>query len=151
MKRNNLAASIALGALSGVRSLTPSAVVARELGSRHHLFRSRRRGSWLRRGLEAGALAEMLLDQSPGAPDRTSGAGLAGRVVFGAILGAAVLERARLLGVLAGGASAFVATWASFGLRSVASRRGKVLGAIGGVVEDALVVSASRTVAQALA
>jgi uncharacterized membrane protein len=147
----NIGASIALGALSGVRSLTPTAVVARELGSRRRLFRSRREGSWLRGALKAGALAEMLLDQAPNAPDRTSGSGLAGRVAFGAILGAVVAEESRLLGALAGGASAWAATWVSFRLRSLASRRGKVLGAIGGMVEDAFVVGASRKVARALA
>lgn len=71
-------------------------------------------------------------------------------MVFGAILGASVAKDSRMLGALAGGASAWIATWASYGLRSVASRRGKVLGAIGGMVEDAFVVTASRRLAQAL-
>ncbi|HEY2031354.1 MAG TPA: hypothetical protein VGH20_19320 [Myxococcales bacterium] len=150
MSTKNIGASIALGALSGVRSLTPSAVVARELGSRRRLFRARRKGGWLRRALEAGAFAEMLVDQAPSAPDRTSGSGLAGRVVFGAILGAVVVEESRIVGALAGGASAWVATWASFGLRSLASRRGKAMGVIGGMVEDAFVVTASRRLARAL-
>jgi uncharacterized membrane protein len=145
-----IATTAALGALSGVRSLAPSALVAREFGHRPRAFTYGAGRTWLRRGLQLAALSEMVLDQSPLAPDRTEPLAIAERVTIGAILGATVMEKSRIFGAIVGGLSALAATYASFGVRAFAIRKGKAFGVTAGLLEDAFVFAAGRRLAHAL-
>jgi len=142
----------ALGALSGVRSLGPSALVAKEMARRTSSMRRKRKGiaRWLARGLPLLALGEILFDKAPGAPDRTDATSVLGRMAAGAALGAYVLRRSRALGAVVGGAAAVAATYASFALRSAATRRGQVPGVVAGLLEDGLMATAGSRLARAL-
>jgi uncharacterized membrane protein len=107
-------------------------------------------GRWLARGLPVLAFAEALFDKAPAAPDRTDAAAVLGRIAAGAALGAYVLRPSRILGAIVGGAAAAAATYVSFAVRSVATRRGRSPGMVAGLLEDGLVATAGSRLAHAL-
>ncbi|WP_373873481.1 hypothetical protein, partial [Actinoplanes octamycinicus] len=108
-----LVRSAVLGASAGARSLTPLARLA-----------LRKRG-WIRVAAGAAALGEMVFDKSAKAPSRLKPAPLAGRVVLGAIAGAAYARRrgagmvgpAAVAGLTAGAASFAGARWRAYAAR----------------------------------
>lgn len=153
--RGTLGTAFGLGAVTGLRSFTGAAFLARELSGRNGAGRwSRRRASrlerWLRepavsRSLQVMAAGELLADKMPGMPDRIAPGPLAGRAVIGAVLGAVVVdEDRRPAGAVAGAAGAVAATFAAWWLRGEAARATLLPDPALAVAEDAVAVAAAR-------
>ena len=139
--------SFLIGATAGARALTPLATVS-DAASRGELPNARPR--WLGHPLVAVATTalaagELWGDKLKSAPDRIVPAGIAARLVTGALAGAALAPRNRTaLGAALGAAAAVGAAYASFHLRMAALRRYGQTPT--GLVEDALTVAASQLV-----
>ena len=91
------------------------------------------------------AAGELIGDKMPKAPDRTSGPGLIGRTVSGALVGAAVYKASGhmpVVGGVIGGLSALTSTFGCFFLRKAIGKRFNIPDAFLGVAEDALVIGA---------
>ncbi|WP_188762290.1 DUF4126 family protein [Sandarakinorhabdus glacialis] len=135
-----------MGAIAGARSMTPLAAVS--LAAKQGLLpRNNGAQAFLSHPVVvAGSLAlaagELAGDKMESAPDRIVVAGLAARLMTGAIAGAALAPRdERLVGGLLGAAAAVAASYVTFELRMRALRRyGQTAS---GVVEDALVVGSA--------
>ena len=132
MNSSTLARTFALGAITGMRSMAGPAALGLN------------RGGALRSITTVLAAGEMIADKTPGIGARIAPGPLAARAVLGAIVGGAVAaeERADVAsGVILGAASAVAAAYAAYYLR----KRLAGPSAVGGVIEDALVVAvASR-------
>ncbi len=141
--------SFLIGLVAGARSMTPLAAVSA----------AARRGAlppdngaaallanpWVSRGAVALAAGELLGDKLPAAPNRTSLPGLAGRIVSGALAGAALAPRnRRVAAALRGAAGAVAGGYLSFGARKEAMRRFGQTST--GLVEDAIVMRATRRI-----
>jgi uncharacterized membrane protein len=135
--------SLLIGAVAGARSMTPLATVsvAARLGD---LPPDSGAPDLLGHPVVvAGALmlaaGELAGDKMRSAPDRTVAAGMAARLVTGAVAGAALApRRQRDLGAALGAAAAIAAAYATFALRMRAMRRFGQTPT--GLVEDALAV-----------
>lgn len=136
MRSDTLWNAAGLGALSGVRSLGPPALLGRRFG--------RKAGSILP-VLGAG---EAIADKLP-IPPRTRPAPLMARAISGAIAGRlAAGPREPWKGASLVGASAAVAsTFLSARLRATAIRRSRMLGYVVALAEDALVLGAGTRLA----
>lgn len=154
----SLGTAAGLGAVTGLRSLTGAALVARELSGRDGVSRWRtRRGPRLERWLAEPAVArtlqvmaagELLVDKLPGMPDRIAPASLAARAVIGGILGALVAgEDRRVEAGAVGAAAAVAASVAGWWLRREARRATYLPDAALAVAEDAVAVAAGRELA----
>lgn len=154
----SLATAAGLGAVTGLRSMTGAALVARELSTRGAPSRWRRRSHstlerWLTdrkvaRALQVMAAGEILVDKLPGAPDRVAPASLAARAAVGAILGAAVAgDERRGAGAAVGAVAAIAACFAGWWLRREAGRATHLPDAALAVAEDAVAVAAARELA----
>lgn len=121
--------TIALGALSGMRSMAGPAALAFQHGG-------------VPRGLAATlAAGEMLVDKMPFVGDRIDAAPLMGRAVMGALAGGIVAHERRTslaAGALIGAAAAVVMAHLAFHAR----KRLPLPGLLGGLFEDAIVVGA---------
>lgn len=127
MNRSALGRTLALGAITGMRSMAGAATLAYEHGGAvSEVF-----------GLLAAG--EMIVDKMPFVGDRIDAAPLAGRALMGAAVGAAVAYEERdnlLVGGLIGAAAAIVAAHLAFHAR----KRLPVSSQVGGAIEDALVM-----------
>lgn len=135
--------SALIGAIAGARSMSPLAAVS-VAAARKTLPTDNGAPGLLGHPLvEAGALAmaagELAGDKWSGAPDRIVLAGMAARIVTGAIAGAALAPREqRTAAALVGIGAAVASSYLTFAVRIRAMRRyGQVKT---GLVEDALVV-----------
>ena len=129
MTRAALTDIIALGALTGMRSLAGPATLA---------FRQ---GGPLRNIAGVLAAGEMALDKAPFIGDRIAAAPLLGRAVMGALAGGLVAKKAGphvFAGAALGAAAAVAMAHIAFRARQ---RLGKAP-VLGGLLEDALVVGA---------
>ena len=154
------AGAAALGWVAGMRSATPPALLARAFGQRsvvQHLRDRRRqpaRALAARRAaplLAVAALGEMLADKLPIMPDRTSPPVLAGRVVSGAVAGAALaVARRQPLAVpaLVGAAGAVVSSYAMMALRRRVGERLAVPDTAVALAEDGLALGIGAAVVQ---
>jgi uncharacterized membrane protein len=116
-------AALLMGVIAGLRTMTPLAAVS-WMARRGALGLG---GTWLEflgytftpRVLTAAALAELVADQSPRIPSRTAPAPFAGRIVSGALSGAALGTRAGswVIGMGAGAIGATVGTLSGAALR----------------------------------
>lgn len=143
-----------IGALCGVRSLVPLSHLARQ-----HERAGGAGGPWsllarwpVRALLRASMMTELVVDKLPGVPSRLAGPAIAGRLVSGAVGGAAVyaaVRRRPLVGALLGALAAYGGAVVAHRLRvgEDAKERPHV---VRGVIEDAFVVSAASRAAQAL-
>ncbi len=86
------------------------------------------------------ALGEMVFDKLPFAPSRIAPAGLTGRLLSGAMCGAAVSRRDQKAGALLGIAGALVGSFAGYFLRKAAVRASGLPDAMIALTEDALAV-----------
>lgn len=94
-------------------------------------------------GATALAAGELAGDKLPSAPDRTVAAGMAGRLVTGALAGVALAPRdQRLAAAALGAAGAVAGAYLSFGARKQAMRRFGQTST--GLVEDAITLAATR-------
>lgn len=102
--------------------------------------------------LLAGMLFEMgVIDQLPGMHPRTDPLPLAGRVLSGATVGAAVCVQGRcplLLGALIGAGTAFLSSHGFYRLRRAAFEHRHVPNLAAGLIEDAAVVALGLSITQ---
>lgn len=124
--------SILIGAVAGMRSMLPLAMLSVAEGPRKGVTPS----------LLALAVGEIAGDKWAGAPDRISAAGLAARVTTGALAAAAVAPpHRRYAGAVVGSAAAVAGGCLSFALRVGAMRRfGRVKT---GLTEDVIALAAT--------
>ncbi len=102
--------------------------------------------------LKVLAAGEMLGDKLPNAPDRTAPPVLLGRLLSGALVGAAWYKSrhgSALGGGLLGGVAAVAATFVSYALRTGISRRADLPIGLVGVGEDAVVLAAGTALLHA--
>jgi uncharacterized membrane protein len=150
----NYGCAMAIGAVSGLRSMVGPAIISQAAGNRvvnvNHTPLA-----WMssKRAVQTTAMfaaAEMIADKFPFMPNRTDKPGLIGRFISGAICGAAVSSARkredRVIGALVGGAAAVVAAYVGFEYRKHAGL--PKLGAA--VVEDAVALTAGSAVVSAL-
>jgi uncharacterized membrane protein len=150
--------AVALGTIAGLRSMAAPALLTHELSA--HSRRKDR--STLEKLITSDGVArvmallaggEMLADKSPDMPNRTDAVPLAGRALLGSLSAAAFASHKKqsiALPAAVGAISAVASTFASFHLRRLASEHYKVPDQVFGLVEDAIVMAASKGVAQAL-
>ncbi len=141
--------SFLIGAIAGSRSMTPLAAVS-DAARKGTLPTASGApaiiGSPLvAAGTKALAAGELAGDKMESAPDRTVAAGMAARIITGAIAGMSIAPREqRVLAALLGVAGAIGAAYVTFDLRMKAvARYGQKPT---GVVEDALVLGATSLV-----
>jgi hypothetical protein len=134
MTRATLKRILAIGAITGMRSMAGAATLARH-------------GGLLKGATTLMAAGEMAADKTSFVGNRTDAVPLAGRAAMGALLGA-LLARERhdhvVLGGLLGAATAVVAAHVAYRLRT----RLPLSTVAGGVLEDAIVVGAGTLYAR---
>jgi uncharacterized membrane protein len=121
--------TLLLGAMTGVRSMSGAAALARA------------RGGALGGATALLALGEMIADKTPVVGARIDPLPLAGRAVMGAVVGAAIAHETdanRLFGALLGASAAVAAAHIAYHLRT----RAPMGNMIAGLLEDAAVVAA---------
>src|SRR5690606_28230995 len=146
--------SMLIGAVAGMRSMTPLAAVA-EAGRHGWLARGNGAPGFLSHPLvAAGATAlaagELLGDKMRSAPDRIVAPGIAARLLTGALAGAAVAPRSqRNTAMVVGAAAAVAASYVTFAVRMKALRRyGQTRS---GLVEDAITLGSTLLLVRGLA
>ena len=123
-----LGRTVALGALTGMRSMAGLTILARGTG-----------GGLLPRLLTTAAAGEMVADKTAVVGDRVDTLPLTGRAVMGALAGGIVAHQEQgnlLLGAMVGATAAVIVTHLAYRIRTqlpVSSR-------VGGVLEDGVVV-----------
>ena len=149
--------TIGFAAIAGMRSMSAPALLS------HYLTRN---PSWLllssplralqkplvARGLKLAAAGEMVMDKLPGTPDRIAPPVLLGRLLSGALVGAAVYksrEGSSAAGAVVGGLGAVAATFISYALRVGISKQANWPVAAVGVGEDALVLGSGAALLRA--
>lgn len=146
--------SVLLGAVAGMRAMTPLATVthAARMGV---LPVDNGAPRWLGAGLvSAGASAmaasEVAGDKMKSAPDRIVAAGMVARLATGAIAGAAMApSRQRALGALLGAAAAVGSAYLTFNLRKRAMKHYGQTAT--GLVEDAIAAGSATMIAASAA
>jgi uncharacterized membrane protein len=141
--------ALILGAISGLRSASGPAFVARaarrgemDLGGTRLAFLG---SPLLSKALTVMQLGEFVGDKLPMAPSRTSLPPLLGRAASGGLAGAAAFVsdgRRAATGVLLGSSAAVAAAFAGEGLRALAGRTTGLPDQIVALVEDAAVLLA---------
>lgn len=128
MTRAAMLKTVALGALTGVRSMAGLTTLAAS------------RGGAARTVLTVVTLGEMVADKTSWIGDRTNAVPLVGRAVMGAAVGALVAaeqDHDAALGALVGAATAVAAAHLAYHVRTRLLPRGSM----GGVIEDAFVIA----------
>jgi uncharacterized membrane protein len=135
MTRTALTEILALGTLTGMRSMAGPATVAFRYGGR------------VRNAALVLAAGEMVVDKLPIVGDRIEAAPLVGRAVMGALAGGMIAREARgriAVGAVIGAAAAVAAAHLAY-----RARRGLHMSAVtGGLLEDAIVVGAGALLAR---
>jgi uncharacterized membrane protein len=127
MRNSTARKTLALGALTGMRSMAGPAALAFQ------------HGGMLKRVVGLLAASEMVADKTALVPDRIDAGPLAGRAVLGAVVGGIVCYEEDdnvWLGALLGASAAIVAAHLAYQAR----RRLPVSNAVGGMIEDAVVI-----------
>jgi uncharacterized membrane protein len=146
-------AAATLGAVAGMRSMTAPMVVSR-LAHEGYLSEENPQLELLaRQGAVTTttvlAVGEAIADKTPYVPARTSAGPLFGRLVSGALAGAAVTsgtKRPVLWGAVTGAAAALGATFAAYYLRRAAGQKTGVPDVVFALAEDAIVAASSWSV-----
>jgi uncharacterized membrane protein len=135
MNTATLSQTIALGTITGMRSMAGPAALARRYG-----------GIW-RPLMAVMAAGEMIADKTSLVPDRTEALPLAGRAMMGALVGGVIAHEEDgnvLLGSLIGASTAVVAAHLAYH-----ARKGlPISGALAGTIEDAFVMAISALAAR---
>lgn len=154
MNSEHTKTALVLGALSGLRTLSATAVLSHYLRYNSNLKIRNRRLKFLN---SAGfallskllATGEIAIDKSPNVPDRVRPGGLSGRALSGALVGAAIYsinKRRAWKGALIGATSALAATFLSFYTRKQIIRNTRIPDQVIGTVEDVIAVGGSVAV-----
>jgi uncharacterized membrane protein len=150
----NYACAMAIGAVSGLRSMVGPAIISQaahnkvvDVRETPLAWMSAKRVGHLT-AIFAGA--EMIADKFPFMPDRTGKPALVARFMAGALCGAAVSSarrrEERLIGALVGGAAAVVASYIGFEYR----KHVELPKFAAAIVEDAVALTAGSAVVSAL-
>jgi uncharacterized membrane protein len=142
-QKRAIADAAALGAVAGMRSLLPLALLSFTV--RRRRFPRLSSGS-ARIPLAVAAGAELVYDKLPFAQSRLEPPPLLARIGNGALVGgiAARSLRARpWVGAVVGGVAALASAFLSHRLRRLATERTKLPNAVGGVLEDVLAAGLS--------
>ena len=144
-----LLGTVGLGAVAGIRSMTPPALLSRA-ASRGEIkgiertpfgfLASPRVATWL----TVLAVGEISADKLPFSPDRISIPGLAGRLATGALVGAALYAaygRKGATGGALGALSSLATSYLSFYARNGVQQRFGLPNPAGGILEDAVALS----------
>jgi uncharacterized membrane protein len=137
-----------LGFATGLRAATPLAMLALRGGPGDRPRWLRSRGG--RIGFGLGALVELVGDKLPFTPSRLKPAGLFGRVVNGATVGAVVARDARgsaWAGALVGASSAVLGSLAGNKVRAGVVEASGIADPLIAVVEDAIAIGLSLAAA----
>lgn len=141
--------AIGLGAVAGIRSMTPPALLSRAAsrgeiegieGSPFGFLASPRVANLL----TVLALGEISADKLPFSPDRISAPGLAGRLATGALVGAALFSadgRRGASGGAIGALSSLAASYLSYYARTGTQQRFGLPNPAGGILEDTVALS----------
>ena len=151
MGKSELARSFLLGITAGMRSQMPLALVAYAARQGQVSVGSGQPWRWLRSskiGAITGVLAmgELVGDKLPATPSRLEPGPLGGRLVIGAVAGAAVMpgnRRSRALGALLGVVGAATGAYGGYQARALLGRSGNLPDPFWGVVEDGVAVGIS--------
>ena len=135
--------------LAGMRSMSAPAFLSHYLARQPHAGLAGSRLRFLQKPGTAGVLkllaaGEMVADKLPGTPDRIAPPVLLGRLLSGALVGAAWYRSrhgSALGGGVLGGLVAVAATFVSYALRTGISQQSGAPVALVGVGEDALVLA----------
>jgi uncharacterized membrane protein len=151
-----LAVIAGLGFVTGLRSMTGLAGIARGLAVPVDARRDARASAGAATGARASkiaallALGEMVADKLPGMPARTAPVPLLGRVAVGAYIGATLARRSRPAGGMVGGATALLGSYCGKAVRERLSGRDRPTDVALGFLEDAVAVGATTLLARAL-
>ncbi|WP_257462057.1 DUF4126 family protein [Archangium lipolyticum] len=157
MERSGVLAAAGLGAVAGMRTFSAPAILSilftREGGAVQDRLGKALSSKAGGRTLSVLALGELVGDKLPNIPVRTAPPALAGRILSGALVGAALARRDKqpLLGpVLLGAAAAVASSYAFSALRRFATHRLHIPNVVAGLLEDALVAMAGTRLLAAL-
>jgi uncharacterized membrane protein len=143
----------AIGAVSGLRSMTGPAVVS-EAAKRDILHLKGTPLGWLSSNVTARtsallAAGELIADKLPFMPDRTRAPGLVTRFISGALCGIAVGRRERkqkIIGALIGGAAAVATAYAGYQYR----KHVKLPPLVAALLEDVVAIGSGAAVISSL-
>ncbi|MDR3680451.1 MAG: DUF4126 family protein [Flavipsychrobacter sp.] len=150
MKNQKLPFSQALsvGALAGMRATAAPLIVSHILSQSHSYELEDSPLDFMQSKTTAAifkfiALGEIVMDKLPSTPDRIKTSAVGGRIMSGALAGAALYKAhggSIAAGALVGAAAAYASSFASFFLRKAVVDKCKIYDPIIGAVEDAIVV-----------
>jgi uncharacterized membrane protein len=139
-----------LGAMTGLRSMTPMAILC-YFAYRHHLYLVGTWGFWAMKPaslliFSVLALLELIGDKLPMAPNRTAPFPLIARIGFGGLAGALAatgLQGSLIEGIFLGALSAFAGTFLGFHLRHWLVKDRGFPGTVVALVEDCVAIGFS--------
>jgi uncharacterized membrane protein len=148
--------TIGLGVLAGMRSMSAPALLSHSLAKKPSKALGKSRLRFLQSPTAATVLkvmagGEMVGDKLPGAPDRTAPPVLGGRIVSGALVGAATYKAAGgkpLAGALFGSLAAIGATYGALALRKRLGRASGLPDPVWGLTEDCVTVASGLALLQ---
>jgi uncharacterized membrane protein len=143
--------AIGLGAVAGLRATVAPAAISHYLSNHPRPDSTLSKLSFIQSPITAIitkvlSAAEITGDKLPSTPNRTTLPQVAARVASGALVGATIFRSNResaVRGMLIGGASALLATYASFYIRKSLDKVPHVKDWYVAVVEDAIAISSS--------
>lgn len=151
-----LALSASMGALAGIRSIVPPAILShaasRNLLNLRGTPLSRLRRSPAVRIATGLAIAELVMDKLPFMPSRLHPGALAGRAASGALCGAAIAaaERGPIIAAAAIGAGAAIGgSYAGYHLRKLLDR--KLPDPVSAIIGDVVTVASGAAIVDRLA
>lgn len=141
--------TVGLGVLAGMRSMTAPALLSHSLANNPSKKLGKSRLRFLQSPTTATVLkvmagGEMVGDKLPNAPDRTAPPVLGGRIISGALVGAATYRASGskpLKGALLGSAAAVASTYGMLALRKYLGKATGLPDTVWGLTEDATTVA----------
>ncbi|MBA3915418.1 MAG: DUF4126 family protein [Acidobacteriales bacterium] len=149
--------SALIGVLTGLRSLTPVAVVSQASAGKGLRLRNDKlqylRKKEVANTFTALAAGELVADKLPFVPSRTTAGPLLARVALGAVCGAALADSAKLepvRGALAGAAGALAGTFGGYHVRRLFTQELDIPDFAVALVEDAVAIGCSLGLVSAI-
>lgn len=154
IKNNSVKLAIGLGAIAGMRSMMAPAILSHYLRRRPANGLTNSKLEFLRTSIFDKAAkfltaGEVFGDKMPQTPDRIAAGALAGRLISGAFVGAAVFKHKNeklWKGALIGGISSVASSFIFFYLRKQLHTKAHIHDKILGTVEDIIAVGSGAVV-----
>jgi uncharacterized membrane protein len=140
MNQRGFTSALLLGVTAGLRTMTAPAALAiaqQQPGAGRMWLLGRPR---VARALTKWAVGELVFDKLPFTPSRIAPAGLSGRLLAGAMCGAAVAGEDQLAGALLGVAGALAGSFGGYHLRKAIGRASGAPDALIGIAEDGVAI-----------